>query len=192
ARPPLLLLDEPLSNLDAKLREKMRFELKRLQRELAITSVYVTHDQSEALALSHRIAVMNEGRIVQVGPPREIYERPRARFVAEFVGTANFLSGEATGTVEKGLCELRVPQGALWFACAAPPGRGEKVEVSVRPEHVEVSKQPLAGPNVWEAVVETQVFLGFHQDLELRWGAGTLIARVHPSVDVNVGEHVHV
>ncbi len=77
--PQLLLLDEPLSNLDAKLRERMRFELKRLQRELRITTVYVTHDQSEALALSHSIAVMNEGRIQQIGPPRDIYEKPRSR-----------------------------------------------------------------------------------------------------------------
>jgi len=79
--PRLLLLDEPLSNLDAKLRERMRFELKRLQRELGITTVYVTHDQSEALALSHSIAVMNRGRIEQIGAPREIYERPANQFV---------------------------------------------------------------------------------------------------------------
>ena len=91
--PALLLLDEPLSNLDAKLREKMRFELKRLQRELRITTVYVTHDQSEALALSHEIAVMNEGRIQQIGTPRDIYERPRNQFVADFVGSTNFLDG---------------------------------------------------------------------------------------------------
>ena len=91
--PQLLLLDEPLSNLDAKLREHMRFELKRLQRELGITTVYVTHDQSEALALSHEIAVMNEGRIQQIGSPRDIYERPRSQFVADFVGTTNFLDG---------------------------------------------------------------------------------------------------
>src|SRR4051812_9184764 len=89
--PALLLLDEPLSNLDAKLREKMRFELKRLQRELRITTVYVTHDQSEALALSHAIAVMNRGRIEQIGTPREIYERPVNPFVADFVGSSNFL-----------------------------------------------------------------------------------------------------
>ena len=95
--PQLLLLDEPLSNLDAKLRERMRFELKRLQRELRITTVYVTHDQSEALALSHSIAVMNEGRIQQVGSPRDIYERPRSRFVADFVGTTNFLDGTVLG-----------------------------------------------------------------------------------------------
>ena len=91
--PALLLLDEPLSNLDAKLREKMRFELKRLQRELRITTVYVTHDQTEALALSHEIAVMHEGRIQQIGTPREIYERPANQFVADFVGNTNFIEG---------------------------------------------------------------------------------------------------
>src|SRR5688572_14008521 len=95
--PALLLLDEPLSNLDAKLRERMRFELKRLQRELRITTVYVTHDQSEALALSHAIAVMSEGRIQQIGTAREIYERPVNAFVADFVGTTNFVEGVATG-----------------------------------------------------------------------------------------------
>ena len=94
--PKLLLLDEPLSNLDAKLRELMRFELKRLQRELKITTVYVTHDQSEALALSHHIAVMNAGRIQQIGTPREIYERPQTQFVADFVGTTNFVDGTVT------------------------------------------------------------------------------------------------
>src|SRR5207248_7692113 len=95
--PRLLLLDEPLSNLDAKLRERMRFELKRLQRDLGITTVYVTHDQSEALALSHAIAVMNRGRIEQIGTPREIYERPLNQFVADFVGTTNFLDATVSG-----------------------------------------------------------------------------------------------
>src|SRR5436853_5990336 len=94
--PQLLLLDEPLSNLDAKLRDRMRSELKRLQRELSLTTVYVTHDQSEALALSHEIAVMNEGFVVQVGTPREIYETPKNQFVADFVGTTNFITGTVT------------------------------------------------------------------------------------------------
>src|ERR671919_1872380 len=91
--PSLLLLDEPLSNLDAKLRERMRFELKRLQRELGLTTIYVTHDQSEALALSHEIAVMHEGKIIQIGKPRDIYEKPQNSFVADFVGSTNFLDG---------------------------------------------------------------------------------------------------
>src|SRR5262249_61147930 len=94
--PPLLLLAEPLSNLDAKLRDAMRTELKRLQRELSLTTVYVTHDQSEALALSHEIAVMNDGRVIQVGTPREIYEQPKNQFVADFVGTTNFITGTVT------------------------------------------------------------------------------------------------
>src|SRR3954452_8384211 len=96
--PALLLLDEPLSNLDAKLRHHLRFELKRLQRELKITTVYVTHDQSEALALSHEIAVMSEGRIQQIGSPRDIYERPGSAFVADFVGSTNFLDGSVLWT----------------------------------------------------------------------------------------------
>src|ERR1700686_2167144 len=95
--PQLLLLDEPLSNLDAKLRHHLRFELKRLQRELGITTVYVTHDQSEALALSHEIAVMSEGRIQQIATPREIYTRPVNAFVADFVGSTNFLDGSVLG-----------------------------------------------------------------------------------------------
>ena len=108
--PALLLLDEPLSNLDAKLREQMRFELKRLQRELGITTVYVTHDQSEALALSHQIAVMNEGRIQQIGTPREIYERPANQFVADFVGTTNFIEGTVVRPARR--AELRRAGGS--------------------------------------------------------------------------------
>src|ERR1700710_1116933 len=95
-QPPLLLLDEPLSNLDAKLRESLRFELKRLQRDLGVTSVYVTHDQTEALALSSKIAVMRDGRVRQIGRPRDVYERPGSRFVAEFIGSSNFLPGTVT------------------------------------------------------------------------------------------------
>ena len=92
--PQLLLLDEPMSNLDAKLRERMRFELKQIQRETGVTTVYVTHDQAEALALSHEVAVMKEGRFIQIGTPREIYERPRSRFVADFIGRTNLLEAK--------------------------------------------------------------------------------------------------
>src|SRR5499426_1796585 len=111
--PPLLLLDEPLSNLDAKLRDRMRTELKRLQRELGITTVYVTHDQSEALALSHQIAVMNGGRIEQVGSPREVYERPCNRFVADFIGTTNFIDAQVIEETGDGRCHVGTPVGVL-------------------------------------------------------------------------------
>src|ERR687895_403734 len=105
--PQLLLLDEPLSNLDAKLRDAMRTELKRLQREFNLTTVYVTHDQSEALALSHEIAVMNDGFIVQVGTPRQIYEQPVNQFVADFVGQTNFVRGTVTAVAGAGHCQVR-------------------------------------------------------------------------------------
>ena len=148
--PALLLLDEPLSNLDAKLREKMRFELKRLQRELRITTVYVTHDQSEALALSHEIAVMNEGRIQQIGTPREIYERPASQFVADFVGTTNFIDGTRRSAPARPTAEaatgVRTEIGDITVrgrprSCAPD----ERVVISVRPEDVELSETRPAG-----------------------------------------------
>src|SRR5215216_1052701 len=110
--PPLLLLDEPLSNLDAKLREEMVFELKRLQRELGITAVYVTHDQLEALAMSNRIAVMRNGKIEQVGHPREVYEAPASRFVADFIGTSNFIDGVVEARHD-GVYSIRTSDGEL-------------------------------------------------------------------------------
>ena len=140
--PALLLLDEPLSNLDAKLREQMRFELKRLQRELKITTVYVTHDQSEALALSHEIAVMNEGRIQQIGRPRDIYERPANQFVADFVGNTNFLDGTVVAPGRAG--SLRVVRTEIGeISVTSVRGRcrpDERVAISVRPEDVELSE----------------------------------------------------
>src|SRR5438445_6519975 len=110
--PALLLLDEPLSNLDAKLREDMRFELKRLQRELGITCIYVTHDQVEALAMSNEVAVMRDGKVEQVGRPRDIYEAPKTRFVADFIGTSNFIEGVVEKKREGGYM-VRTEQGQL-------------------------------------------------------------------------------
>ena len=118
-QPPLLLLDEPLSNLDAKLRESLRYELKRLQRELGITSVYVTHDQVEALALSTHIAVMQAGSVVQLGKPREIYESPSNKFVAEFIGTSNFIPG-TVGSAQGGAALASTPPTAGWSSSPGP------------------------------------------------------------------------
>ena len=136
--PALLLLDEPLSNLDAKLREKMRFELKRLQRELKITTVYVTHDQSEALALSHEIAVMNEGRIQQIGRPRDIYEKPANQFVADFVGNTNFLDGvvAAPGGRSRRRSDRHWRDHGESVPRRCRPD--ERVAISIRPEDVEL------------------------------------------------------
>jgi len=139
--PKLLLLDEPLSNLDAKLREEMRFELKRLQRELGITTVYVTHDQTEALAMSNRIAVMNAGQIEQEGSPREIYEEPRTQFVADFIGTSNFLAGVVDlERCDVGRCDIETRHGRILGVPNTFDGKqGQRVTASIRPEHVSVT-----------------------------------------------------
>src|SRR5256885_647062 len=159
--PKLLLLDEPLSNLDAKLREKMRFELKRMQRELRITTVYVTHDQTEALALSHEIAVMSSGRILQVGTPREIYERPANQFVAEFVGTTNFLEGTVFAVdAPPGFIGVRPALGALAAGGSDALEAGAAVLLSVRPEDFELSKPRRDGGSSGEGVVDQKVFIG--------------------------------
>ena len=192
--PDLLLLDEPLSNLDAKLRARMCFELKRLQRELELTTIYVTHDQTEALALSHAIAVMNEGRIVQIGSPREIYERPRNRFVADFVGTTNFLEG-TVGAAEApdGRYRVSTDLGEFSAQAAGPLRGGDRVALSVRPEHIHLSENRLdaaLGGNVCEGTVGARVFLGERVDFQVRVGERVLLARAHPSLPTRVGEKI--
>jgi ABC-type Fe3+/spermidine/putrescine transport system ATPase subunit len=142
-QPRALLLDEPLSNLDAKLRAEMRLELLKLQRELGITTIYVTHDQDEALALSTRIAVMKSGRIVQEGSPSEIYEEPRDRFVAEFVGKSNLFLGTIVHASDSFL-EVETNDG-LRIRAAAPVKlqglrKGEKVILNVRPEALRLKR----------------------------------------------------
>src|SRR5690606_18900552 len=124
--PRILLLDEPLSNLDVKLREEMRSEIRDLQQRLKVTALYVTHDQSEALALSDHVAVMDHGRIVQYGPPRHIYDRPANRFVADFVGWTNVLDGEVADSQTVLVDGHAIP-------CAVPAGatRGDRVRVSL-------------------------------------------------------------
>ncbi len=195
--PKLLLLDEPLSNLDAKLRERMRFELKRLQRELRLTTIYVTHDQSEALALSHEIAVMSEGQIIQVGSPRDIYERPRNKFVADFVGSTNFVDGSVLA-VEEGAARYRVTTeiGELSVTSAETLRRGDPVVLSVRPEDVELSDGPWrereSGLNYVDGRVDQKVFLGEYVDFQVKVHDRLLLARAHPSLRTPIGEAVHV
>ncbi|TVR20716.1 MAG: ABC transporter ATP-binding protein [Anaerolineaceae bacterium] len=134
-RPKVLLLDEPLSNLDAKLRITMRTEIRRLQTTLGITTIYVTHDQEEALSMSDEIAVMNEGKILQLGSPSEIYERPVDRFVAQFLGLSNFIVGEVvTGDADK--CVVRLNEYTVEVAAQTQYKAGERVSVTVRPENL--------------------------------------------------------
>ncbi len=191
-KPALLLLDEPLSNLDAKLREKMRFELKRLQRELKITTVYVTHDQGEALALSHEIAVMHDGRIQQIGSPRDIYERPATQFVADFVGTSNFIDGTVTGSAPDGSVVVRTEIGDVTVRPLQTLVANERVAVSVRPEDVDLTEERPAGGNVWEGRVDQKVFLGEAVDFQVKVGTRTLLSRRHPTLRTRIGDAIFV
>ncbi len=194
--PELLLLDEPLSNLDAKLRDRMRFELKRIQRELGLTTIYVTHDQGEALALSHEIAVMNEGRIVQVGTPREIYEHPRTKFVADFIGTTNFIDGTVLGMDNaSGRWNVRTPAGDMLVHAVQTLAPNMAVTVSIRPEDVEVFEEAApagSGLNLTSGMVDQKVFLGDFVDFQIKIGEFVLLSRAHPSMRTPIGDKIHV
>ncbi len=157
--PKVLLMDEPLSNLDAKLREQMRTEIRRIQKRLGITSVYVTHDQVEAMTLSDRVVVMNAGRVEQVGSPSEIYRRPQTRFVADFIGRANFVEG--TVRERRNGCLILDALGAqLTVSAPASAGDyapGEKATLVVRPEMAEIDSLQEAQV---EGVVRRAAYLG--------------------------------
>ncbi|MGB3257997.1 MAG: ABC transporter ATP-binding protein [Ornithinimicrobium sp.] len=192
--PPLLLLDEPLSNLDAKLREDMRFELKRLQREIGVTSVYVTHDQSEALSMSAAIAVMNGGRIEQVGTPREIYDRPTTRFVAEFIGTSNFIDGTVSGH-EGDAVVVETPLGKLGVRTAEPHTPGAQVVISIRPERVVITRlgaETDTGPNTMEGVVRARAFLGEALDHVVEVGGQEFKVRGGTELSLPMGTRVQL
>jgi iron(III) transport system ATP-binding protein len=193
--PQLLLLDEPLSNLDAKLRDAMRTELKRLQREFNLTTLYVTHDQSEALALSHEIAVMNDGFIVQIGSPRQIYEQPANQFVADFVGQTNFIRGTVAALDSDGRARVATGLGELKVHAADGVVRDAAVVVSVRPEDLELSEQELkpgADDNVVRATVHAKDFLGEYLDFQVKVGDVVLQARAHPSLRTPTGDPIFV
>jgi len=171
-RPKVLLLDEPLSNLDAKLREEMRFEIKEVVTRLGITAVYVTHDQAEALALSDRVAIMNRGRLEQVGTPEEIYEQPQSRFVAEFIGLSNFLEGHVQ--VVRG-ATMTVAAAGLYIVTPTLPGvdPARRVLLFLRPNEIELL--PPGAPqeaNVFDARVEKATYLGDTMDYRLTLGEG--------------------
>jgi len=140
--PDLLLLDEPLSNLDAKIRGQVRAEIKKLQGELGITTIYVTHDQEEALSLSDRVAVMKDGRVQQVGAPKELYERPRTRFVADFVGTNNLVPGRVREQAKAGLV-VDTALGALRAVADGPVG--ERCVLAIRPENMAITAGATGG-----------------------------------------------
>jgi spermidine/putrescine transport system ATP-binding protein len=178
--PKVLLLDEPLSALDFKLRKDMQLELKRLQHETGITFIFVTHDQEEALTMSDRLAVMRDGRILQVGAPREIYDRPAERFVADFIGDTNFLKADIVSR-ENGRAQLKLAAGAQATATLSEDAaRSGSVTVVVRPERARfVDNAAPAGESVLEGKVETVVYFGTDTHYHLTLGSGeSFVARI--------------
>ncbi|MFI6348619.1 ABC transporter ATP-binding protein [Streptomyces sp. NPDC050560] len=189
-QPPLLLLDEPLSNLDAKLRQSMRGELMRLQKEMGLTVLYVTHDQSEALAMSSLIAVMNEGRVEQIGTPREIYERPTSWFVGDFVGSANFVDGVVGESTDAGLCTLETPLGALTCEPGNTVHKGQKGRALLRPERIGLAAADPAADPRRRGVVRSAVYEGDGVDYEIEVAGQFLKVRSGPHAFYSGGDEV--
>jgi iron(III) transport system ATP-binding protein len=162
--PKVLLLDEPLSNLDAKLREELRFEIKSLVKRMGITSVYVTHDQAEAMVISDRIAVMDSGNVVQIGTAREIYEKPANKFVADFIGTMNFMSGKVVEVLPDDGVHVRTEFSDKILCTAsgnAATSAGDEVYASIRPEDVEIfTDPPQARENLLKGTIAHKAYLG--------------------------------
>ena len=177
--PAVLLFDEPLSNLDAKLRGDMRIELRELQHRLGVTSVYVTHDLEEALAMSDQIVVMRRGHIEQSGPPSEIYNYPRTEFVADFVGSANLIAGRLRPDLSSdGLIALESDGSHIVFGVAHGRSPGPKPVMSVRTVHLQLSRSKPAGQiNLWPVTTSRAVFLGDLTQVHVDWGGRELVIR---------------
>jgi spermidine/putrescine transport system ATP-binding protein len=185
--PGVLLLDEPLGPLDLKIRQHMQLELKRIQKQVGTTFIYVTHDQGEALTMSDNIAVMNTGRVEQIGSPREIYDRPKTQFVANFIGETNFLDGNLGASAEfmcKGLPHPILVEGEEWL--------GEGV-LSIRPERVSIAPGLKGLDNLFDARVEDFVYQGSHVSVSVRVGDNLpLKIRANPTVPLKIGEKTHI
>jgi spermidine/putrescine transport system ATP-binding protein len=162
--PKVLLLDEPLSALDAKLRTQMRVELKQLQKRLGITFIFVTHDQEEALTMSDRVAVMSSGRVEQIGTVDEIYYRPASRFVATFIGETNIVEAEVLSG-RNGLLHCRIEGGLELDVKASPVAGGGKLLLSLRPEKIRLYRTTPGGPNTFPGRISVEVFKGAVDDL---------------------------
>ncbi len=179
-RPDILLLDEPLSNLDAKLRDTMRLELKEIQRATGVTTIFVTHDQAEAMVLADEIAVMNKGRIEQIAVPEMVYNRPASRFVADFVGSANFMDGTLESYAD-GFASIRLRTADKVVRAASPEladGVGQPCEFMIRPERLKVSTAPTGAGNEVEAKVTAIAFTGSMIDCYCEVGGHSLHAQI--------------
>jgi iron(III) transport system ATP-binding protein len=191
--PKVLLLDEPLSNLDAKLRDLMRVEIRRLQRRLGITTLYVTHDQVEALSMSNTVAVMNHGSIVQEGRPSDIYARPQSLFVAQFIGSTNRVPGEFVEQTEDDLHRVGTAIGDIWARTPVPIPVGAPVVVVTRPEDVVLHEAPVTGRrNVFAGTVQRRAYLGETLDYTIDIKGVLIRTRQHPSRQAVRGSNLWV
>jgi iron(III) transport system ATP-binding protein len=190
--PKILLLDEPLSNLDAKLRNAMRAELRSLQRRVGVTTLYVTHDQAEALSLSNRIAVMENGRIVQEGTPREIYAAPQTRFVANFVGECNFVEGTVVGSGRDGRMTIRTSAGILDALCPPEVRAGDAVTIGLRPHDLTLDGPGGEGGNVLDGVISHIYYLGEYVECQVQAGTEILALRRPAGDAIRRGDSVRI
>jgi ABC-type Fe3+/spermidine/putrescine transport system ATPase subunit len=181
--PTVLLFDEPLSNLDAKLRVEMRVELRELQRRLGVTSLYVTHDQEEALAISDRVVVMNVGGIEQLGTPEDIYNRPKTRFVADFVGSANLIAGQlANRAVDPGPVVFDAAGGLVLQAWASHQPNGNESHVAIRTAYIDIRAAGVdGGMNSAPGTIRQRLFHGDFIQYIVDWPAGQLTVRRPPT-----------
>jgi iron(III) transport system ATP-binding protein len=196
SRPRLLLFDEPLSNLDLKLREQMRVELKRIQHEVGITSIYVTHDQAEALVMSDEIIVMSKGRIQQKGGPHQIYAHPVNAYVSNFIGVANLLKGRVVQANGAGRGTVEITQGVrqVQLPCLLGEGvtQGAEAILSVRPENVEALRENGGSGPCLEGEVLEAIFLGNYVDCRVQWGEFEWKVLSHPRDRLRKGEKVYL
>jgi len=183
--PKILLMDEPLSNLDARLREQMRVELRKITKSIGVTTLYVTHDQAEALSLGDRVCVMDAGEILQIAPPHDVYEKPASLFVAQFVGEMNFVGG--TVSAEN---QVDSPMGAITAPVPDGVGPGAVVTLAIRPEHVQVSATLNDGGAKPLGKVTSKNYLGDAALLEVEVNGVTLLAKLAGDTDVSVGQQV--
>ena len=194
-KPSVLLLDEPLGALDAKLRRSLKVELKALQERVGITFIYVTHDQEEALTMSDRLAVMNAGRIAQIGTPQEVYESPADGYVADFLGAANLLPVSVSDRVPGGASQLMLGEVALSTTNEVPAAAGAAAQAVIRPERVRVEELGSAGQNRVPALVDRLVYLGAATQVMLRLATGESLQAVAANEDAAAwaqGTPVHV
>ena len=192
--PKVMLLDEPLSNLDAKLRVQMRSEIKSLQRRTSITTIFVTHDQAEALAISDQIAVMHGGVLIEIGSPHELYTRPKRRFTATFLGLTNLIEGkvlDVDGNSRPG--KLQTKKGILSFMPYTALKKDQAAVISIRPENIPLHKEkPASMDNVLEGTVTEAIFMGDAYQCKVAVGDDIIAVHTHPFNAVNPGDKVYL